>query len=96
MVAGGARWWRALVDCLGVEPAVCVLRYREGRDGHEGGGGRGGALLRGPPLPRLPREVRAEVRRAGAPRDANNSTAFGDEWEDPSLLGYPSSRRIAL
>jgi len=38
-----------------VQPALRQLRHRQGRAGHEGRRRRGGALLRGPPLPRIPR-----------------------------------------
>lgn len=53
---------------LGVEPAVRQLRAGQGRDGHEGRRGRGGALAGGPPLPPVRREVRVQVHQPGCVR----------------------------
>ncbi|CAM9152129.1 unnamed protein product [Heterosigma akashiwo] len=48
-----------------LQPAVRLVRAGQGRARHEGGGGRGGALAGGPPVPAVHGEVRAQVRGPG-------------------------------
>ncbi|XP_072717936.1 V-type proton ATPase subunit B, kidney isoform isoform X2 [Ciconia boyciana] len=53
--------------CL--QPAVRLLRHREGRAGDEGGGGGRGSLARRPALPGVPAEVREAVHHPGSLRE---------------------------
>ena len=72
---------------IGVQPAVRVVRHGEGRHGHEGRRGRGGAVDGGPPLPILPRAIRVEVHLAGTVPGQDHLRVAGPRVVYPS--GFP-------
>ncbi|XP_057164979.1 V-type proton ATPase subunit B, kidney isoform isoform X2 [Ursus arctos] len=67
--------WRRL------QSTVCLLRHREGRAGHEGSGGGGGAHFGGPALSGIPAEVREELHQPGPLREPLRVRVLGPGLE---------------